>query len=275
VVSFRLPIALTAVGAGAALGASGAVFQSVTRNPLGSPDVIGFTQGASAGAVLELTVLHGNAAQIAIGAVVGGLLTAVAVYLLAYRGGVNGYRLVLIGVGLSAMLLAAVRFLLTRADLSDATTAYLWLLGSVQNAGYAQVVAVGVTLAVLLPVLLALARRLTVAELGDDTATALGLRVERDRLSSLIVAVLLAAVATACVGPVSFVALCAPQLARRLTGSSGVGVFPAALMGALLLSVSEFAAQHVLSTQLPVGVYTGVFGGGYLAWLLTRQWRGR
>ena len=275
VVYLRLPRALTAIGAGAALGASGAIFQSVTRNPLGSPDVIGFTRGASVGAVIDLTIFNGNAAQVAISAIVGGLISAAAVYALAYRGGVHGYRLVLVGIGVNAMLLAGVEFLLTRTDLPDAFDATVWMIGSLNGVGYAQVTALGVTLAVLLPISLALAHRLNIAEMGDDTATALGVRVERDRRYALTVAVLLAAVATACVGPVSFVALSAPQLARRLTGSTGVGGLPAALMGALLLAFSDFGAQHVFTAELPVGVFTGVVGGGYLAWLLTRLWRVR
>jgi iron complex transport system permease protein len=275
VVSLRLPRALTAIGAGAALGAAGAVFQSVTRNPLGSPDVIGFTRGATVGAVLDLTVFNGNAAQVAFSAIIGGLATAIVVYLLAYRGGVHGYRLVLAGIGVNAMLLAGVQFLLTRADLTDAFDATIWLIGSLNGVGYAQVTSLGVALAVLLPVLFALAHRLNIAEMGEDTAIALGVRVERDRLYALTAAVLLSAVATACVGPVTFVALSAPQLARRLTGATGVGVLPAALMGALVLSVSDLGAQHVFTAELPVGTFTGVVGGGYLAWLLARQWRTR
>lgn len=276
VVYLRLPRALTAIGAGAALGAAGAVFQSVTRNPLGSPDVIGFTRGASVGAVLDLTVFNGNAAQVAFCAILGGLATAIVVYLLAYRGGgVHGYRLVLVGIGVNAMLLAGVQFLLTRADLTDAFDATIWLIGSLNGVGYAQVTSLGVALALLLPTLLALAHRLNIAEMGEDTAIALGVRVERDRLYALTAAVLLSAVATACVGPVTFVALSAPQLARRLTGSTGVGVLPAALMGALVLSASDLGAQHVFTAELPVGTFTGVVGGGYLAWLLARQWRTR
>lgn len=275
VVFLRLPRALTAIGAGAALGAAGAVFQSVTRNPLGSPDIIGFTQGASAGAVLDLTVFQGNAAEVAIAAVLGGVVTATIVYLLAYRNGVGGYRLVLIGIGISAMLLAVVRFLLTRADLTDAFGATIWLIGSLNSVGYPQVAAIGVALVVLLPATVVLANRLNVAEMGDDMALALGVRVERDRLLALAAAVLLAAMATACVGPVSFVALSVPQLARRLTRATGVGVLPAALMGALVLLVSDFGAQHLFPAELPVGVFTGVVGGGYLAWLLARQWRAR
>jgi iron-siderophore transport system permease protein len=275
VLSLRLPRALTALGAGAALGLAGAVFQSVTRNPLGSPDIIGFTRGASVGAVFALTVWHGDATEVALAAVAGGLLTSVAVYLLAFRGGVQGYRLVLVGIGVSALLFAAVRYLLTRADLSDSFDATIWLLGSLNGAGYPQAVSTGVALAVLSPVVLALSRRLDLTEMGDDTATALGVGVERSRLLALAAAVLLSAVATACVGPVSFVALSAPQLSRRLTRATGTGVVAASLMGALVLLAGDLIGQHALPTELPVGVVTGVVGGGYLAWLLAAQWRTR
>jgi iron complex transport system permease protein len=273
VVSLRLPRALTAIGAGAALGVSGTIFQSITRNPLGSPDVIGFTEGASAGAVIALTIGHAGAAGTAIAAVVGGFGTAVAVYLLAFRGGVQGYRLVLVGVGVSATLLAVVRFLLTRADLDDAFSTTIWLLGSLNGAGFAQAAALGVALAIALPAGFAAARRINVLEMGDDVATALGVRPERARLLAVGVAVLLAAVATACTGPVAFVALAAPQLARRLTRASGIGIAPAAVMGALVLLVSDYLGQHLFSAELPVGACTGVVGGLYLAWLLARQWK--
>ena len=275
VLDLRLPRALTAIGAGAALGAAGAIFQSITRNPLGSPDVIGFTQGASAGAVLELTVGAGNTLQVALAAVAGGAVTAAVVYLLSFRHGVAGYRLVLVGIGASALLLAVVRYLLTRANLTDAFTAAVWLVGSLNGVGYAQVGALAGTLIILIPAALLLARPLNMLELGDDSATALGVRAERSRVLAIAVAVLLSAVATACIGPVAFVALSAPQLARRLTRATGVGILPAALMGALVLSVSDFSAEHLLATELPVGVCTGAVGGIYLAWLLARQWRAR
>jgi iron complex transport system permease protein len=273
--TLRLPRALTGILVGAALGASGAIFQSITRNPLGSPDVVGFVQGASAGAVLEIVVLGGGTFAIAAGAVVGGLGTAILVYVLAYRGGVQGYRLVLIGIGIAAMLVAVTDYLLTRSTLEEAQAANVWLTGSLNGRGWEHVRPVGATLALLLPAIALLARQLRMLELGDDVARALGVSIERSRLALILVAVLLAAVATASAGPVVFVALAAPQIARRLTRASGPGVGCAALMGAALLLAADFASERVFGpTQLPVGVMTGVGGGLYLIWLLRREWRG-
>jgi iron complex transport system permease protein len=273
--TLRLPRALTGILVGAALGASGAIFQSITRNPLGSPDVVGFVQGASAGAVLEIVVLGGGTFAIAAGAVVGGLGTAILVYVLAYRGGVQGYRLVLIGIGIAAMLVAVTDYLLTRSTLEEAQAANVWLTGSLNGRGWEHVRPVGATLALLLPAIALLARQLRMLELGDDVARALGVSIERSRLALILVAVLLAAVATASAGPVVFVALAAPQIARRLTRASGPGVGCAALMGAALLLAADFASERVFGpSQLPVGVMTGVGGGLYLIWLLRREWRG-
>jgi iron complex transport system permease protein len=273
--TLRLPRALTGILVGAALGSSGAIFQSITRNPLGSPDVVGFVQGASAGAVLEIVVLGGGTFAIAAGAVVGGVATAILVYVLAYRGGVQGYRMVLIGIGIAAMLVAVTDYLLTRSTLEQAQAANVWLTGSLNGRGWEHVRPVWVALAVLLPAVALLARQLRTLELGDDVARALGVSIERSRLALIFVAVLLTAVATASTGPVIFVALAAPQIARRLTRASGPGVGCAALMGAALLLGADFASERAFGpTQLPVGVMTGVGGGLYLIWLLRREWRG-
>jgi iron complex transport system permease protein len=274
--TLRLPRALTGILVGAALGAAGAIFQSVTRNPLGSPDVIGFTAGASAGALVEIVVLGGGAAAVAGGALMGGVGTAILVYLLAFRGGegVQGYRLVLIGIGLSYVLVAVREYLMTHAKLEQATVANVWITGSLNGRGWEHVVPVALALALLLPLAAALARELRMMELGDDAAVALGVSVGPARGGLLAIGVALTAVATASAGPVLFVALAAPQIARRLTRATGPGVGTAALTGAALLLTGDFAAQRVFpDSQLPVGVVTGVAGGGYLIWLLYHEWR--
>jgi len=271
--TLRLPRALTGALVGAALGASGAIFQSITRNPLGSPDIIGFVQGASAAAVLEIIVFGGGTFAIAAGSVVGGVGTALLVYALAFRGGVQGYRLVLVGIGISAVLVAATDYLLTRSTLEQATAAQVWLTGSLNGRGWQHVLPVGATLAALLPVVALLARPLRMLELGDDTARGLGVAVERSRLALIFVGVAMCAVATASAGPVVFVALAAPQIARRVTRAAGPGVGCAALTGAVLLLVADFVSQRLFGDAVPVGVMTGVAGGLYLTWLLTREWR--
>ncbi|MFJ6671583.1 FecCD family ABC transporter permease [Actinosynnema sp. NPDC091369] len=274
VFTLRLPRLITGVLVGAALALSGAILQSLSRNPLASPDIIGFTQGAATGAIAVLVLAQGSMAATALGATVAGLLTSTAVYLLALKQGVQGFRLVLIGIGVSAMMLAVNSYLITRATLESALAAQTWLVGGLNNRGWDQAQVVAVVLAVLLPCALALGRRLALLEMGDSAATGLGVPAERTRLALLAVSVGLAAVATAAAGPISFVALAAPQVARRLTGASGPGLAASALMGGLLLVVSDFAVQRLFpTTQLPVGIATGAIGGLYLVWLLAHEWR--
>ncbi|GLZ42778.1 iron chelate uptake ABC transporter family permease subunit [Actinokineospora sp. NBRC 105648] len=271
---FRVPRLLLALGVGAALGAAGTIFQSVSRNPLGSPDVIGFTTGSATGAILVLLVYQDASVGVATGALVGGLVAAVLVYLLAYRRGVQGFRLILVGIGVSSILAAVNTYLLSRASMQDARNAQLWLLGSLNGRGWPQVTPLWTALAVLLPVALALGGRMAMLEMGDDAARARGVPAEKSRLMLVLTGVALTGVATAAAGPIAFIALAAPQVARRLVRSAGPSVLLAALTGALLLAAADLAGQRLFGpVQLPVGLTSGAVGGVYLMWLLTRQWR--
>jgi iron complex transport system permease protein len=270
----RLPRLLTALLVGVALGVSGAILQRLTRNPLGSPDVVGLTVGAATGALVVILLIGGSMLPVAIGSLVGGLAASAVVYLLSYRRGVQSFRLILIGLGVGAVLESVNSYLVVTADLEAARAAQVWLTGSLNNRGWEHVVAMAVALLVLLPPAVLLGRRLPMLDLGDDAAAALGLRVERARLALVLVSVGLASAATAAAGPIAFVALAAPQVAARLTRSPGPGLVAAGLTGALLLTASDFVAQRALgSVQLPVGVATGLVGGGYLTWLLVREFR--
>ncbi|NAZ87007.1 iron chelate uptake ABC transporter family permease subunit [Kineococcus sp. T90] len=274
VLGLRLPRLVTGLLVGVALGVAGAVFQLVTRNPLGSPDVIGFTHGAVTGALVVMLVLGGTGADVPLGAVAGGFASAVLVYLLSRRGGVHGYRIILVGIGVTAVLQAVNNYLLTRAEVQEAQAAQVWITGSLNGRGWEQAAPLGAGLAVVVPALLLAGRALGVLDLGDDAARALGVRVDRVRLVVLALAVVATALAATAAGPVTFVALAAPQVARRLTGAVGPGLVAAGLTGALLVVVSDFAAQRLFApTQLPVGVVTGAVGGLYLAFLLVGQWR--
>ncbi|HEY3687568.1 MAG TPA: iron chelate uptake ABC transporter family permease subunit [Streptosporangiaceae bacterium] len=274
VMTLRLPRVLSALLIGAAFGMAGAVYQSLSRNPLGSPDVIGFTQGSATGALIQILVLGGSALEIAVSSLVGCLLTVALVYVLAYRNGVQGYRLVLIGIGLSAMLVAVNRYLILKADINDAERAQVWETGSLNGSGWENVVPVAIALVVLMPLALSYGSRMRMLEMGDDTARGLGVNVERSRIVLLAAATVLTAVAVAAAGPVQFIALAAPQVARRVTGAPSVGLASASCMGALLLVLSDLAAQRLFApTQLPVGVMTVTVGGVYLAWLLFRERR--
>ncbi|MBO0516393.1 iron chelate uptake ABC transporter family permease subunit [Streptomyces beijiangensis] len=268
----RLPRVLVGLLVGVALGISGAVFQSISRNPLGSPDVIGFGQGSSVGALTVIVLFHGGSTAAAGGAIVGGLVTGVAIYALAWKRGVHGYRLVLVGIGAAAMLTACVSYLLTKANLVDATRAVVWMTGSLDGRDWSQFWPLLAACVLLVPLVLGNGRNLRMLEMGDDAAYALGVRVERTRLVLMLAAVLLTAIATAAAGPISFVALTAPQLARRLTRSAGPNLLPAAVMGAVLVVVADWVAQQAFGDrQLPVGVVTGVLGGCYLLWLLVTE----
>ncbi|MFF4330785.1 FecCD family ABC transporter permease [Streptomyces sp. NPDC001591] len=270
----RLPRVLVAILVGAALGMSGAVFQSVSRNPLGSPDLLGFGYGSAVGALVVITLFKGGAAEVALGAVAGGVLTGAVVYLLAYKKGIHGYRLVLVGIGASAVLVAVIQYLIAKAELVEATRAMVWLTGSLAGRDWAQVWPLLITCAVLFPLVLGQSRALRVIEMGDDAAYALGVPVERTRVLLMLAAVLLTTAAAAAAGPISFVALAAPQLARRLTRSPGSNLLTGALMGSVLLLASDLASQRAFGAdQLPVGVVTGLVGGVYLLWLLVMERR--
>ncbi|MGO3327310.1 FecCD family ABC transporter permease [Gordonia sp. (in: high G+C Gram-positive bacteria)] len=271
--SVRLPRTLTAALAGAALAVSGSVLQSVSRNALGSPEIVGFTTGAATGAIMQIVVYQAGDLQVALGAFVGGVLTAVVVYLLSVKGGTTGgYQLILTGIGVGAVLQAVNDFLLAYGGLDEAVQANVWRAGSLSLRGWGHVTTVGVACLVLIPVVGVLAKRASIMEMGDDLAAQLGVRTGRTRLVLVFTAVFLAAAATAACGPIAFVALAAPQLVNRLTGSQSVSVVGAAAMGACLLVVSDIVSQTLpVQAAVPIGRVTGVIGGMYLIWLLTRK----
>ncbi|MEU9147783.1 iron chelate uptake ABC transporter family permease subunit [Streptomyces sp. NPDC048349] len=274
----RLPRALTALLVGAAFGLAGAVFQAVTRNPLASPDLIGIAAGAGAGAVGAILIGGvtaagaGTFAAVPFGALAGSLLTAVAIYLLAYRDGtITGYRFVLVGLAANGALIALSRWMLARADIDQASRAMVWLTGSLNGRGYEHVQWAGLALAVLVPLTLALARPYQLLQYDDDTARSLGIPLRHARIALLVLATCLTALATSAAGPIAFVALGAPQIARRLTGTAGIPLVTSALTGAVLLILADLAARLVLApTELPVGVLTGAVGAPYLLLLLAR-----
>jgi iron complex transport system permease protein len=260
---------------GAALAVSGAIFQSLTRNPLASPDVIGLSAGSYAGGLVVIILLGGGSVPIAIGSLLGGAVAALLVYVFAYRQGVQGFRLIIVGIGVSAMLSALSTYLVLRAKLEVAMTAAIWGAGSLNPVGWDQLVPSLAVIVVVFAALAFLGLPLRQLELGDDAARALGSRVERSRLALVLCAVALTAVVTAAAGPIAFVALAAPQIARRMTRSAGVALVPSAFLGALVLAASDVVAQHALPGPLPVGIVTVVIGGVYLIWFLIHEARRR
>lgn len=271
---WRLPRVLGALVFGSALALSGAVFQSLTRNPLGSPDVIGFATGAYTGALIALTAIGGGAVTASAGALVGGLGTALLVYLLAYSGGMHGFRLIIVGIAVTAMLHAVNLFLLLRAQEEVAMAASIWGAGSLSLLSWTSLVPALIGLLLCSPGLV-LVPPLRQLELGDDAASAHGVNVEGARLGLVLFAVALVAIVTAATGPIAFIALAAPQVARRLAGGAGIPLATSALTGAVLLLGADLIAQHALPVDLPVGIVTVVLGGSYLLTLLIQEARGR
>ncbi|MFC9945497.1 FecCD family ABC transporter permease [Streptomyces pratensis] len=269
----RLPRAVLAVTAGFSFGMAGVTFQTMLRNPLASPDVIGISAGASAAAAIAIVTLSLDETQVSVLAIVAALVVALLVYTLAFRDGVVGTRLILIGIGISAMLDSITSYVLSRAAEWDLQEATRWLTGSLNGVSWDQAVPALAALVVLAPVLLTQGRNLSALRLGDDTASALGVRVERTRITLILAAVGLIAFATAAAGPIAFVAFLSGPIAARLVGAGGSLLVPAGLVGALLVLVADFTGQFAFDTRYPVGVVTGVLGAPYLVYLIVRTHR--
>ena len=268
--TLRLPRASLALLVGLCFGLGGVTFQTMLRNPLASPDIIGISSGASAAAVFSIVVLGLTGAAVSAVAIVAGLGVALAVYLLSYRSGVAGTRLVLIGIGIGAMFNSVVSWVLERAPQYELQEAMRWLTGSLNGVQWSDVVPVLGAVVLLGPVLLAQARNLSGLQLGDDCAVALGIGVERTRVVAIVAAVGLIAFATAAAGPIAFVAFLSGPIAARIVGPRGSLLVPAALVGAVMVLVADLAAQYALGTRFPVGVVTGVLGAPYLLYLIVR-----
>ncbi|MDN6258374.1 MAG: iron chelate uptake ABC transporter family permease subunit [Corynebacterium sp.] len=276
VVEWRMPVAISAVFFGALLGIGGAVFQSMTRNPLGSPDIIGFDAGSFTAVTLTMLVIGSTAYwNIAFAAIIGGVLTAFVVFLLARKNkSVQSFRLIIVGIGVSATLGSLNAYLITRADVEDAMMVGFWSAGSINRVTWQSllpVLAIGILVIVLIALL---APALKQMELGDDAATTQGVNVERTRLALMITGVATTALVTAA-GPIGFIALVAPQLARRIAGTPGVTVLGAAAVGAALLTFAHFLSLVISQfyRSIPVGLLTVSVGGVYMIWLLVREAR--
>ncbi|MFC9503058.1 FecCD family ABC transporter permease [Streptomyces sp. NPDC057002] len=276
IMDLRMPRALAGLVVGIALGVSGAITQSIARNPLASPDVLGIIPGASAVAVFAVTVSGGTAAAVvdsmglSAAALAGGLGTGLLVYFLAWRRGVDGFRLILIGISVSAVMEAITTWLLVTADIRDVAKAQAWLVGSLEDREWSEVwVALWCSL-VLFVVVSFVAFQFKPMHFGDEVAAGLGVRYAAVRAVLLLCAVLLAGVAVSAAGPVPFVALVAPQVAMRLARCPTPPMVASGLVGSLLLIGSDLVARTALPVSLPVGVVTAAIGGPFLVYLLVR-----
>ncbi len=274
VTEWRLPRVMMALLVGAALGISGAIFQSLMRNPLGSPDVMGFNTGAWSGVLVAMVLFGQHLTAITLAAMAGGILTSLIVWALAWRDGIETFRLIIIGIGMRAMLMAFNTWLLLQASLETSLSAGLWFAGSLNGLTWAKTLPAAPLILLMFICALLLVKRMRLLEMGDDSACALGVSVERSRLMLMLVAVVLTAAATAIAGPISFIALVAPHIARRLSGTARWGLTQSTLCGSLLLLAADLCAQQLfMPYQLPVGVVTVSLGGIYLIVLLVQESR--
>jgi ABC-type enterobactin transport system permease subunit len=272
VLGLRAPRIVVGLLVGLALGIAGALFQTFARNPLASPDVLGITQGASVGAVSAIVVSGGAGGVLGVplAALTGALLTGALLFVLTWRAGIDGYRLVLVGIALWSAMAALTDWLLTNAEIYDAAAAYVWITGSLNARTWDHAVPLALSVLVLVPLALAASRVLGVLQFGDDTARGLGVRLPLAQAAVVLVAVGLVATSVAAAGPITFVALVVPQIAVRLTGGSRPPLLASGLLGAVLVVGADLATRTLLPQALPVGILTAAIGAPYLLWLLVR-----
>ncbi|OEJ26326.1 iron ABC transporter [Streptomyces agglomeratus] len=269
--TLRLPRMTVGLLVGAAFAVAGALIQTVARNPLASPDIIGVSQGASALTVGAMTFGITSYAVLPYLSVAGGVLAAALVYAFAWRGGLHATRFVLIGIGFAIALRSITHLFLTKGDYLVAQQAQIWMTGSLNGRGWDEAAPLAWVLLAMLPAVLWATRAQRSVSLDDDTATALGVRLGRVRLGLVLTGVVLASVATGTAGPVDFVALLAPQIARRMTRTAQIPLLCSALTGALVVVLADLLAKRLLSpTELPVGVLTAAVGAPYLIWLIVK-----
>lgn len=280
VLEWRMPRVATAIAVGCALGLSGALTQTVTRNALASPDILGITTGASAMAVTVIVLGSGGGFAgwlagigIPLAALLGAILSATVIWVLAWRRQADSYRLVLVGIIITALLSSYINFLMVRAELRDASQAQFWLTGSLARSEWSTTIPIAVLVIVCAPLLAWIAYQALATTLGPDLARALGQRVNAVQVAMLALAVALAAVAVSAAGPIGFIAFVAPQVALRLCGVPSPPLAASALTGAVLLLGADIVTQAVLPVELPVGIVTSALGGIFLIYLLVQRTR--
>lgn len=274
IAELRLPRASLAILVGICYGVAGVTFQTLLRNQLASPDIVGISAGAAAFASIAIVIFNLNQIGVSAAALSGALLTAAAIYLLAIKGTFSGTRMILIGIGLSSMLMSIVTYVLSVASAWNLATASRWLTGSLNGASWKQILPVLIITVTIIPLMLILRVKLENLQLGEDLARGLGIRTEIYRTTLIISGVIAVAVATSAAGPVAFVAFMSGPIALRLSKPGTVPVFTSGLIGALIMLTADFAGQYLFGARYPVGVITGMLGAPFLIYLLIRTQKG-
>jgi len=269
--TIRLPRMIAGIFAGFAFGVAGHVFQTMLRNPLANPNVIGITAGSSAAAVFCIIVLQASNTVVSIASIIGGLATVIVIFLLARGTSFSIGRLILIGIGIQAMLNAVISYLLMIGKEHDIPTAIRWLNGSLNGAKMEEVYPLIFAVLIFAPIIIALGKRLDMLELGEQAAISLGVNTDKTRVVLVISSVLILALATATTGPIAFVAFLSGPIAKRLVGVGFSSIIPAGLVGIILVLASDLVGQFAFVARYPVGVITGILGAPYLIYLLIQM----
>ncbi|MFA9559196.1 FecCD family ABC transporter permease [Evansella sp. AB-rgal1] len=268
--TIRFPRMVAGVFAGFAFGVGGHIFQTMLRNPLANPNVIGITAGSSAAAVFCIIVLQASNMVVSIASVFGGLATVIVIFLLSKGSSFSIGRLILIGIGIQAMLNAVISYLLLIGKHHDIPTAMRWLSGSLNGANMENLSPLIITVLLFTPIIMALGKQLDMLELGEQAATSLGVDTNKTRLALIVSSVLIISLATASTGPIAFVAFLSGPIAKRLVGVGFSTIIPAGLVGIILVLASDLIGQFAFVARYPVGVITGILGAPYLIYLLIR-----
>ncbi len=269
--TIRLPRMLAGLFAGFAFGIAGYVFQTMLRNPLANPNVIGITSGSSAGAVFCITVLHASGAVVSIVSVIAGLAIVFVIYLLSRGKAFSIGRLILVGIGIQAMLDAVISYLILISSQQDIPSALRWLAGSLNGSQMRELPPLVLTVLLFSPIVIMLGRRLSLLELGEQSATSLGVSTDKTRIALIVSSVLMIAIATATTGPIAFVSFLSGPIAKRLVGIGFSNVVPAGLVGVNLVLAADLIGQFAFEVRFPVGIVTGLLGAPYLIFLLVRM----
>jgi len=269
--TIRLPRMLAGLLAGFAFGIAGYTFQTMLRNPLANPNVIGITSGSSAAAVFCIVILHANGAVVSVASVIAGLAAVMLIYFLSRGKAFSIGRLILVGIGIQAMLDAVISYLLLISAQQDVPTALRWLSGSLNGSQMHELPPLVITVLVCAPVVIALGKHLSILELGEQAATSLGVNADKTRIALIVSSVIMIAIATAVTGPIAFVSFLSGPIAKRLVGVGSSNVIPAGLVGVNLVLAADLIGQFAFEYRFPVGIITGLLGAPYLIFLLIRM----
>ncbi|EZH65730.1 iron ABC transporter [Bacillaceae bacterium JMAK1] len=269
--NIRLPRMLAGLLAGIAFGIAGNTFQTMLRNPLANPEILGITAGSSVAALFCILILQTSQTVTSFSAVIAGLLTVIVIYFLSRSGSFSIGRLILVGIGIQAMLSAVISYLLMVGGHQDLPSALRWLSGSLNGVQLNSLTPLVLVVVIFLPIILFLGRHLQLLELGEQAAISLGLRTDLTRILLIVSSVCMIAFATSVTGPIAFVAFLAGPIAKRIAGVGYSNVLPAGLVGANLVLAADLIGQFAFDVRFPVGIITGILGAPFLLYLLIRM----